>query len=62
MQRKCSKYKGEFCETVILGELEKPSELSADLVGIIKCADVLLVFRAPSSYRGVMDGRHQIHM
>ena len=55
------KYEAEFCETVTLAELEKPSELSADLASLIKCADVLLVFRAPSSYRGVMDGRHQIH-
>ena len=49
------KYEGEFYGTLILVELDKLSELSSEHAGLITCADVLLAFRAPSSYGGVMD-------
>jgi hypothetical protein len=48
-------YDGEFYDALILAEMDKPSELSAEPAGLVTCADVLLVFRVPSSYRGVMD-------
>jgi len=49
------KYEGEFYGTLILVELDKPSELSAEPTRLITCTDILLAFRAPSSYGGVMD-------
>jgi hypothetical protein len=49
------KYEGGFYGTLILVEMDKPSELSAEPASLITCADVLLAFRAPSSYGGVMD-------
>jgi len=49
------KYDGEYYDTVTLAELDKPSELSAEPAGLLTSADGLLVFRVPSSYRGVMD-------